>query len=112
MKDKRGRRAWVKVQLADHADAHEAATLVMQWKAQRQAATRIVRAIRLYAALCRGDLSMLQTYFPGLASSAHATTAHRPVLAAPTVTLAVRSDAEDISDALDGLGLDGLDFGA
>ena len=33
------------MQLTDKAEAHEAADLVMQWKAQRQAATQVVRAI-------------------------------------------------------------------
>jgi hypothetical protein len=111
MDSQRRQRPWIKVQLSANAPAQEAAALVKGWKAQRQAAAHLVRAVRLYAALCQGDLSLLEAYFPGLAFIARPATARRPVLAPPTVTLAVHSESEDIHDALDGLGLDGLDFG-
>jgi hypothetical protein len=104
-------RPWIKVQLSLNAAAEEAAALVKGWKSQRQAAAHLVRAVRLYAALCRGDLSLLQEYFPGITFSGRMAVAQRPILPAPTVTLTERSQAEDIQEALDGLGLDGLDFG-
>jgi hypothetical protein len=111
MDSQRRPRQWIKVQLSANAPAEEAAALVKGWKAQRQAAAYLVRAVRLYAALCRGDLSLLEDYFPGLAFNGRPATARHPILTAPTVTLAVQSESEDIHDALDGLGLDGLDFG-
>jgi hypothetical protein len=74
-----------------------------------------VRAVRLYAALCQGDLSLLEAYFPGLRLNGHlaypAPVSPPPALPAPTVTRVERSEAEDLNEALAGLGLDGLDFG-
>ena len=108
----RRQRPWIKVQLSLNADTEEAAALVKFWKTQRQAAVHIVRAIRLYAALCRGDLSLLEAYFPGLRLNGHPVPMVRPpTLSVPTVTRAARSESEDLDEALDGLGLDGLDFG-
>lgn len=74
-----------------------------------------MKAIQLYAALCRGDLSMLLQCFPGLALiwNGHAPASQRTVVPsypAPTVTYGARSELEDLDDALGGLGLDGLDF--
>lgn len=66
MGEKHGQRPWIKVQLADSLLAHEVADLVKYWKTQRQAAMHIVRAVRLYASLCRGDLALLDEYFPGI----------------------------------------------
>ncbi len=112
METQRRQRPWIKVQLSVNVAAEEAAALVKSWKSQRQAAAYIVRAVRLYAALCRGDLSLLEAYFPGLRLNGHASPAIRPpALPAPTVTLVARSETDDLDEALDGLGLDGLDFG-
>lgn len=108
----RRQRPWIKVQLSTNPYADEAAALVKGWKTQRQAAAPLVNAVRLYAALCRGDLSLLADYFPGLTVNAQLATAPRSILAAPAVTVAARSRDQAIGDALDGLGLDGLDFGA
>ncbi len=92
--------------------AEEAAALGKSWKTQRQAAAYTVRAIRLYAALCQGELGLLEAYFPGLRLNGHAVPVLRPpAIPAPTVTLPERSEADDLQEALDGLGLDGLDFG-
>jgi hypothetical protein len=108
----RHKRPWIKVQLSVNACAEEAAALVKSWKTQRQAAAHVVRAVRLYAALGRGDLSLLEAYFPGLRLNGHASLVSRPpVLSAPTVTHVERSDTDDLDEALAGLGLDGLDFG-
>jgi hypothetical protein len=108
----RHKRPWIKVQLSVNACAEEAAALVKSWKTQRQAAAHVVRAVRLYAALCQGDLSLLEAYFPGLRLNGHASPVSRPpALPAPTVTHVERSDADDLQEALAGLGLDGLDFG-
>jgi hypothetical protein len=113
MTDKRGRRAWIKVQLADKPEAHEAARLVKHWKEERQAARNTVKALRLYAALCRGDTSVLAAYFPDLPlSTAGQPVKPRSISPAPTVTVshAPRSEAEELDEALEGIGLDGLDF--
>jgi hypothetical protein len=108
----RRQRPWIKVQLSASACAEEAAALVKSWKSQRQAAAHVVRAVRLYAALCRGDLSLLEAYFPGLRLNGHSSPVIRPpALPAPTVTHVERSEANDLDEALAGLGLDGLDFG-
>jgi hypothetical protein len=110
----RHKRPWIKVQLSVNACAEEAAALVKSWKTQRQAAAHVVRAVRLYAALCQGDLSLLEAYFPGLRLNGHASypaPVSPPSLPAPTVKLVERSEAEDLDEALAGLGLDGLDFG-
>jgi hypothetical protein len=104
-------RPWIKVQLSLTEQAADAAAVVKSWKSQRQAAGQIVRAIRLYAALLRGDRCLLEEYFPGLIGATYPVPARRPMVAAPTITLAPRSETEELDDALDGLGLDGLDFG-
>src|SRR5438552_2489526 len=107
MKDKRGRRAWIKVQLADGPAAHEAAAQIAEWKAMRQAAGNLIRAIRLYAALCRGDIGPLYDYFPGLAlgTSPRPSTAHQSRPSAPAIVHVERSESEELTEALDGLGL-------
>jgi len=113
MTDKRGRRAWIKVQLADKPESHEAARLVAHWKTERQAARNTVKALRLYAALCRGDTSLLDAYFPDLRLQPGSQIVRpRPVHPAIAVTLshAPRSEAEELNEALEGIGLDGLDF--
>jgi hypothetical protein len=115
MTDNHRQRAWVKIQLAATITAHEAAQQVRQWKSQRQAAPHIVRAIRLYAALCRGELSLLQEYFPGLfLALGTPTTVKRlaPPAVAPAVPVGMvsRSQEDELSQALDGLGLDHLEF--
>ncbi len=111
MADKRRQRPWIKVQLSRSDEAQEVAALVKAWKAQRQATANIIQALRLYAALCRGDTSVLETYFPGLVLNTHVSpTARRVPMAPLTVTFAPRSGGDDLSDALDGLGLDSLDF--
>jgi hypothetical protein len=65
------------------------------------------------AALCRGDTNVLAAYFPDLPlSTAGQPVKPRPVYPAPTVTVshAPRSEAEELDEALDGIGLDSLDF--
>jgi hypothetical protein len=107
----RQRRQWIKVQLAANPLAEEAASLVKRWKTQRQAAANLVRAVRLYAALCQGDVSVLAAYFPGLVLNAQVSPpTHRAPLPPPTATFAPKSETEDLCTALDGLGLDNLDF--
>ena len=103
-------RAWIKVQLTLTAQVEAAVAVVNHWKTERQAAHHLLRAIRLYAALCRGDVRVLDDYFPGLIGTAALPSTRRPVLAAPTITLVAQSEAQETDDALDGLGLDGLDF--
>ncbi len=113
MTDKRGRRAWIKVQLADKPESHEAAGLVAYWKTERQAARNIVKALRLYAALCQGDTSVLEAYFPGLPFRAdRAPMQPRPTYPPVVVTVshAPRSEAQELDEALEGIGLDSLDF--
>ena len=111
MTDKRGRRAWIKVQLADSPLAHQAAAIVLNWKAQRQAAVHLIRAVRLYAALCLGDTSLLEEYFPGLTLTfGNRPTVTRRAVAPVIVSVAATSEEDDLDDALSGLGLDHLDF--
>jgi hypothetical protein len=107
----RRQRAWIKVQFTLTTQVEEVLALVKHWKTERQAAHHLMRAIRLYAALGRGDVSVLSDYFPGLIQHAAPPPSHRPSLAAPTLTLVAKSDAQDRDEALDGLGLEGLDFG-
>jgi hypothetical protein len=99
--------------LSVNPPAQEAAALVKEWKVQRRAATQIVRAVRLYAALGRGDLRLLEDYFPGLKLSAvpRPVAVPQPAPAAAIIRQAARSEREELDDALGGLGLDGLMFG-
>ncbi len=112
MTDKRGPRAWIRVQLADDTLAHEVAEQIRTWKGQRQAAMHVVRSIRLYTALCRGDLSVLEEYFPGLTwMLGNRSAGPRRTTSAPAVVnVELRSNGEELAEALDGLGLDKLDF--
>lgn len=112
MTDRRGRRAWIKVQMADSQAAHEASALVAEWKTLRQAAGHLVKAVHLYAALCRGDVGPLYEYFPGIAlgMGTRTTIPRKTQPAAPTIIHVERSETEELSEALDGLGLDNLDF--
>lgn len=115
--DKRGQRAWVHVQLPDSDPAHQTAQLVKDWKSRRQAATNITKAIQLYATLCQGDTSVLVECFPGLAigwpemSPPVMTRRGSALLSITAVTVTPRSEDEETDDALNGLGLEALDFG-
>lgn len=109
-----GKRAWIKVQLNASAEAHEAAAQVVEWKRQRVGSLNLVKAVRLYAALCRADLSLLEADFPGLILAMTGRFDIRPHPAVPAplkVTYKPRSEAEELDDALSGIGLDDLDFG-
>ncbi len=107
-------RPWIKVQLSVSPPAEEAAALIMDWKAQRQAAAQIVRAVRLYAGLCQGDLSVLDDYFPGLLRIGQSLPVPPRKLdgANPVIVYSARSDSDDLNDALNGLGLEALEFDA
>ena len=110
---KRTQRAWIKVQLSAHAESHAATQVVETWKSRRQATLHLIRAIRLYSALNEGDFGALEEYFPGLALALGT----RPVFprrsgsSAPAVTYLAQSESQQLSEALDGLGMGNLEFG-
>ncbi len=107
MGDKRGRRAWIKVQLRDTEEAHQAAAIVARWKQERCATQFLTQAILMFdrlQAIETNPLEMLQWKRPLTdiqTSDTHAVTTDsrtRPV------------QPLSLDDALDVVGLATLDF--
>ena len=103
-------RPWIKVRLPNTDDAHQAAEVVESWRAARELPRHFARAILLYASLMRGDDSLLREYFPGIAlSMGRPAVQPRNKLALAKVEYVERSEAEELSEALD-LGFDMLEI--
>ena len=106
-------RPFLKIRLSDNAEAHLAATLIVQWRRARQLATHLPRAIRVYDGLLRGDTSALAEYFPfildALGGGQRGTSSGRPqrspAFAQSELTYTEKSEADDAVDLLDSLGL-------
>jgi len=104
MTDKRALRAWVKVQLTDTEDAHQAAQIVKGWKLMRSASQHVTRAIRLYGALMSGDTRLLLEYFPLLniqqAAAPHVASSQFKPAAPPRKRETQKTTDEDLDDFL------------
>lgn len=109
-KDER-KRPLIRVQLADHPDAHHAAQIVSYWTSIRMGTFHLMRAIRMYYALLMGDATLLREYFPLLQLGAAV-----PAVAARIddddytpgsveLHLVERDASEDLNDFLDSLGM-------
>lgn len=114
MADKRGLRAWVKVQLRDDNASYAATDAVNEWRGERRAAYHLIRAILLYAALLRGDVNVLREMFPLLFSGINTTGATvDPTLNQPPATpkkpiksrVVQKTATEDVDDFMESLGL-------
>ena len=67
------KRPWIKVRLSANLESWEAMRIVQVWRDKCQAASSIVRAIRLYHALQQHDTHLLMEYFPWLVGT------HKPL---------------------------------
>lgn len=75
------------------------------------ATLNLTRAILLYEALLGGDVSALGEFFPGFAAAlGRPQPVRRAPVAAPVISRVAKSEQEDLSDALDSIGLDSLEF--
>lgn len=102
-------RPFLKIHLTDKPESHQAAQVLEEWKKSRSMSQNFVRAIRLYAALVKGDFSVLQDYFPGMGMGTVGTLPRR-VAVSGTPAVEVREiDAETKLENALGL-LDGLEF--
>jgi len=109
--DNRKGRAWIRVQLGNNQTDMTTVEIVQSWKSQRRAATHMSRAVQLYEALLHGDTSLLSAYFPGFGATVGAPLPVRKAPNPPPVSLrAARSEAQDLRDAVDGVGFDSLEF--
>jgi len=105
MTDQRALRAWIKVQLTDTAESHQAAQIVKGWKLMRCASLHVIRAIRLYNALMMGDTRLLQEYFPllnvGQSAAPHvANSQFKPAAPPPRKREVQKTADEDLDDFL------------
>jgi hypothetical protein len=91
----------------DGAQTRDALAIVDEWRSRRQTPFHMVRAIRLYGALLRGDTSVLEEYFPLIRAAG----GQRPTFAAPVpiVELVAGEDESSEDDFLDALGLGELE---
>ena len=105
-------RKWLKVRLPATHEAMKALEWIATWKKEHQAGANLVKAIRLYAALERGDLSLLEECFPYLsvAIGTGRPPAWRRDFSPPSVTYAPQSQADEKADLLASLGLDELEL--
>lgn len=62
-------RPWVKVRLSSRDIAQRAFAIIVRWTRSKQCAPNLERAIVLYDALDKGDLTMLYDFFPMLRNS-------------------------------------------
>ena len=96
------RRVWIHEQLSDSDEAREVGQILARWKTLRMGTLHLVRAIRLYAALLQGNVSLLHEYFPGIGIAfGRPAPARRVTAAAPVVEYAAKSEADNLADALD-----------
>ena len=105
-------RAWLKLYLRrDDKESLEIVSIVKVWKASRLATLHTTRAIRLYDALLRGDTSVLEECFPGiaLAFGMRPRQPQRSPITPPNITVVPRSESDDLADALD-IGIGDLDL--
>lgn len=103
-------RIWFKGwKAADSPETREALAAIQGWRAARATPFHLLRAVRLYAALLRGDVSVLQELFPFLLQQASGR--YVAAMAAP-VALASADEQGDKSsdDFMDSLGMGGLEF--
>jgi hypothetical protein len=98
--------------LADNDEARATVNIVRQWTKTKSGAPNIVRAIRMYAALLKGDTSLLIEYFPGLALTfGKSVSIARPrMVAEPVISYEPKSEEADLADFADSLGADALEF--
>ena len=102
-------RPYLKARMTDKPESHEAVEIIQGWKQTRSMATNLVRAIRLYAGLLKGDPKLLHEFFPGFAMAGGlAPLPRRVVQAMPEVEIRESSDAERLENALELF--DGLEF--
>lgn len=62
-KDTRNRPS-IRMKLSGRPDSWEALAIIERWKKTRESGKHLIAAIRVYAALLRGDTSVLVEYFP------------------------------------------------
>lgn len=105
-------RPMIKVKLTDNAESWTAMHVLAEWRQGRESARNIVRAIRLYATLLKGDESLLREYFPYLLTGVNRPATNRAPanFGPPSVTLAEKTADEDEAELLGSIGLDGLKF--
>jgi hypothetical protein len=99
--------------LPDTPDTQETFAITNHWRQHRAAAGNLVKSIKLFAALERGDTSILLDCFPWLKSAMAApmaTAVYRSTL--PTadleITIVEKSEAENLSDLFSEFG--GVEF--
>lgn len=100
----------IKARLSDTDEAWDAMGVLASWRRAREMSKHLPRAIRLYAALLRGDLSVMDEYFPYLTT---AIGSGRPLIAPhrqnaeyrPAIAFEEKSDADNVNDLLDSLGM-------
>lgn len=101
-------RPTIKARLADTPESWDAIGILATWRKTREMSRHLPRAIRTYAALLRGDLSVLEEYFPYLTSALSAGR-HTPPIRRdrPAVTIAIteKDDRDNVADLLDSLGI-------
>lgn len=91
----------ISVLLSNKSEAIDAVEIVKTWKDCREAANHLIRAIRLYAALLKGDAGLLQEFFPQFGAFVAPARPKLPTTPAPIVQ---RNETEDLADLLDVFG--------
>lgn len=109
-RDKRGKRPEIKVRLGADSESLHAEQIVSFWRASRQAALHLRRAIALYYALLSGDTDLLWQWFPLLMK---ATSGSRSIISSALIEpvdfdIEVRdavSSENELDDFMESLGL-------
>ena len=109
-------RHWVKVRFEDSPAARDTVATVERWKAERANAYHMLRAIRLYASLMRGETDELNSQFPFLLQGVYGRggegrTQHAASLHSPVVTMVEQSEEDELADFFGSMGLDDMEVG-
>jgi hypothetical protein len=98
-------RPFIKARLTATAESWQALEVLTGWRKMREMSKHLPRAILLYAALLRRDVTVLDQYFPYLldamgGSASRNTTRPAPKYEAPRIEIREKTETEDIDDML------------
>jgi hypothetical protein len=99
-------RPFIKARLTATAESWQAMEILASWRKLREMSKHLPRAILLYAALLRRDVTVLDEYFPYLLDAVGGSASRNisrpaPKYDAPRIVIREKTEAEDIDDMLD-----------
>ena len=104
-------RPTLKLKLSDRPIAHEVVAIVRGWLDARLMSHHLPRAVRMYAALLKGDPGVLNEYFPWLGRGGWVAPVPLPVAPSEGIKVEVSEVSEDDAFAQFAGAFGEVDFG-